>query len=325
MSFHPNFPLSANVISSPALASGPTRSDSLGGPTTGLCGQVLVPANLSARQAKELGLLTSGTYGPPGSGSSCSVGLTRSLESRLRARTASLGSTLFALTWKDRTTPSGFLIPALRASARRISDNGFSSWPTPSAQEMATRDLDRLEARRAECKERTGNGNGFGLTLGSQALYAAWPTPKASDCSGGRTTETAGSGNAHLDKDARLASWCTSSARDGKDTAGMALTGTNPDGLERSRTDQLPRQARLCGPARLMASGEMLTGSDAQMVSGGQLSPAHSRWLMGLPSVWDQAAPSKASPARKCSKATGTPSSPRSPQNLSGPTWSPKT
>ena len=111
----------------------------------------------------------------------------------------------------------------------------------------------------------------------------------------------------------------------------MSMMATNPDGSERTRADQLPRQAVLAGwpttaantygenlelemarrerlktkhgngngagltialaaqmatPCRLTVHGEMLTGSSAEMTSGGQLNPEHSRWLMGYPAVW---------------------------------------
>ena len=41
--------------------------------------------------------------------------------------------------------------------------------------------------------------------------------------------------------------WVTPSVRDWKDTPGMSMTGTNPDGSLRTRVDQLPRQAAIAG------------------------------------------------------------------------------
>lgn len=120
---------SPNVISSPALACGAMRFGRPDGQTTDLFGLVPVRANLSARQAKALDLLMSGTYGPRSTTSSGGVALQQFLASRLQARTASLGSTLYKLTWKERATPAGRSIPALRASVRRISDSDCTGGP----------------------------------------------------------------------------------------------------------------------------------------------------------------------------------------------------
>jgi len=99
-------------------------------------------ANLSARQAKERGLMTSGTYGPPSTGSSIGCALQSSLESKLRALTASSGSILYVLTWRARVTPSGLPICALRASARRTSASDSTGvalppvgWTTPTSRD----------------------------------------------------------------------------------------------------------------------------------------------------------------------------------------------
>jgi hypothetical protein len=132
-----------------------------------------------------------------------------------------------------------------------------------------------------------------------------------------------------------LAGWTTTTTRDWKDS-GVDIKPRS-DGKE--RFDQLPRQANLAGwptpnasnvknayqdpdkviarkaagrqsnlqdfaalasgPARLAATGELLTGFYAVMESGGQLNPAHSRWLMGLPPEWDDCAPTETRSTRK--------------------------
>ncbi len=125
-----------NATSSLASEDGVTLCDLPVGPTTSPCGRVHAPVNLSARQAEEKGLLTSGTYGRTSTGSLSSAALQSSLASRLQARTASAGSTLYTLTWKDRVTPSGRRICALRASAHRTSDNDFTGWPTPTTRDF---------------------------------------------------------------------------------------------------------------------------------------------------------------------------------------------
>lgn len=124
---------SISVISSPGSADGRSHCVVRGGPTAAPHGRHHAPANLSARQAKALGLLTSGTYGPPHIGLSASAALSWSLASNLAALTRTTGSTLYKLTWKPWAMPSGRLRFRLRASARRTSETGLIGWPTPIA------------------------------------------------------------------------------------------------------------------------------------------------------------------------------------------------
>lgn len=126
-------PDSLSVISSPGSADGRLRCVAQDGPTAAPHGQHHAPASLSARQAKDLGLLTSGTYGPPHIGLSASVALSWSLASNLAALTRMTGSTLYKLTWKPWAMPSGRLRFRLRASARRTKETVLIGWPTPIA------------------------------------------------------------------------------------------------------------------------------------------------------------------------------------------------
>lgn len=126
-------PDSLSAISSPASADGLSRCVAQDGPTAAPHGQHHAPASLSARQAKDLGLLTSGTYGPPHIGLSASAALSWSLASNLAALTRMTGSTLYKLTWKPWAMPSGRLRFRLRASARRTSETELIGWPTPIA------------------------------------------------------------------------------------------------------------------------------------------------------------------------------------------------
>ena len=327
MSKQPSLWDTPNATSLPEVDSGALHFATQDGRTVGQSGQAPAPVLASVPQEKAKGLQTLVTSGRIGSGSSASAILQSSLESRLVQRLDTAGSTLFRMTWKRRLTPLGRPYLERAASVRRTSDSGFTSWPSPKASDAGP---DYAILRRE---------NSGGISIATAAALANWATP---------------------------------SARDWKDTSGMEETGINPDGTERSRLDQLPRQVNLAGwptpqaaddnasrmpdaqayaekqlnrpnsgsnlawtaqglsywptpctpnggrsmatgamdatgktpdgkkhtaslehavkfasPARLTVSGEMLTGCSAETKSGGQLNPAHSRWLMGVPHEWD--------------------------------------
>ena len=307
-----------SATSSPASVSGHTPCGSRAGPTTNPSGRDRVPANLSARQAKEQGSLTSGTYGPRGFTSSSSDDLAWSLVSRLRERTALLGSTLYALTWKRQSTPLGRSIYRLAASGHRTRGTGCTSWGTPRSTDGSHGGPNQDDpsaltpqahlASWATPKAQTGKYQYAGgdknrpvLNLEGQVCLASWPTTRANDGTGDKVPP----GRMGAPALKTVASWAMPTQRDHKDGA--------------CNLDNVPVNALLGREALLTASGPPpfsglarmvnqglslheiinLRGAMEQMMGRGyktgrmSLNPRFSLWLMGLPTAWDDCAPTE--------------------------------
>lgn len=132
MSFQMSFLDILSITSSPGSVDGPTPCGLRDGPTIGQYSQVPAHANLSARQAKEMGLTTTATCGQHSNGSFASAALQQSLANRLQERLGVNGSPWSGLIWKSQAMPSGLPICALRVSGRGTKGSGITGLPTPS-------------------------------------------------------------------------------------------------------------------------------------------------------------------------------------------------
>jgi len=307
--------------SSQASAAGPTLRDLPESPMMPTSGPEAAPANRSPTRARGAEHATLDIFGQHGSHSSESVALQRSLESKLRVAMASLGSTLFDLTWNDAVTPSGHRICARRASARRTSASDSTSWPTPVKEDARSsarpgymitgnQGTTLLDAARLASwpttsatvwKGASQPGQRRGQLSDPAIAPAPWATPIVRDSRGPKSGKNA-EGSVGLSQQSKLAGWATPVATEISNTleSYRAMKANMTSGARTAITHSSLQ-------AQLVASGPTPNGSPASTGSRGQLNPDLSRWLMGFPAEWGSCA------------ATETRSSPKSPPSSSKP------
>ena len=216
-------------------------------------GQALAPANLSARQAASLGLMTSGTYGPLGSISSRSDALQSSLASRLQVR--SRGSILYETIWKARVTPSGRPICALRASPWKIgakarNTNGFCGPYTIAQTPWSPQNYLILPLSLAGTLARM-----TATTSASDSILSGWPSPTVGNATGSQAAKDASAtgrrpdgskATVALNPVAQLAGWPTARQTDGEKNV-RTVAGAEAEMLRKGGPQDLNQGAILAG------------------------------------------------------------------------------
>jgi hypothetical protein len=169
-------------------------------------------------------------------------------------------------------------------------ESQLASWPTPLVN-------DELGSGYCYGPKKPDGTRAKFLKLPGAAGLATWATPTTRDHKDGDYCENVPE-NALLVRQVWQASWPTPNATNADKSV------RSPEGAEKE-AERKGWNNDLC----TSALGVTPTGSPAATASGGQLNPAHSRWLMGYPPAWDDCAAMVMPSSRRLRRSSLKPSS----------------
>jgi len=169
-----------------------------------------------------------------------------------------------------------------------VRDAAIAGWKTPCTPNGGR----SMSTERMDATGRTLDGKKHTASLEHEVKFSSWPTPTALER------------NADPETMQKRRDFRKENAN--QNTVPMYLNEAAQITTDAEMCEAMGYPVTLEGPARLLADGTILTGSSAEMESGGQLNPRFSGWLMGYPTEWCEAAIScqLATPSRKKVKPT---------------------